>query len=190
MKRITVVWAMCFSLCSVAWGQAWTNAVVERVNKEHDTTKSFLDYLQPEINKCMGSKAPDFAFWDCGSQIPCQLSQFAGKTVVLTFWSTTCRGCRDEIPELNRLRDSRHGKNVAILWIGWQDLSTIGKFLRQNPLFGRVGIVTPDSLGRPFTFAAHPLSFIIDCNGTLRDNWLGPLKYEAILSRLTPIMTD
>jgi cytochrome c biogenesis protein CcmG/thiol:disulfide interchange protein DsbE len=190
MKRILLLSSVAVLATSVSLGQSWLNSFVEKYNHAHDTTRSVVDYLQPEISKSIGSQAPDFAFWDCHAQDSCHLSQFRGKTLVLTFWTTTCRGCRLEIPDLNRLCDSLHGRLFEALWIGWQDSSTIGKFLRKNPIHGTVGIVPPDRLGRPFTFAVHPLSFIIDRNGTLRDNWFGNLTYETILPRLEPILTE
>jgi cytochrome c biogenesis protein CcmG/thiol:disulfide interchange protein DsbE len=190
MNRILLYPSMAMLSISVSWGQSWEKPIIERFNHEHDTTRSVVDYYQPEISKCIGSLAPDFALWDCHAQDSCHLSQFKGKTLVLTFWTTTCRGCRLENPELNRIWDSLHTKDVEVLNISWEPASTIEKFLYQNPIHGRVGIVTPDDLGRPFTLAAHPLSFIVDRNGILRDNWFGNLTYDTILPRLMPILTE
>lgn len=60
--------------------------------------------------------APDFTLTDQNGD-PRTLSDYKGKTVVLTFWATWCTYCKKELPELQELYEQHgeNGKDLVIL---------------------------------------------------------------------------
>jgi thiol-disulfide isomerase/thioredoxin len=105
-----------------------------------------------------------------------RLSDERGKIVVLNFWATWCVPCRAEMPELQRLADDLDGKPFVLWAIDLQeDQATIDQFrrelgLRLPVLLDEDGIVT-----RAYGVRALPATFLVDQQGVLRQQRLGPL---------------
>src|SRR5919198_5232881 len=105
-----------------------------------------------------------------------RLSDERGKIVVLNFWATWCVPCRAEMPELQRLADDLDGKPFVLWAIDLQeDQTTIDQFrrelgLRLPVLLDEDGIVT-----RAYGVRALPATFLVDQQGVLRQQRLGPL---------------
>jgi cytochrome c biogenesis protein CcmG, thiol:disulfide interchange protein DsbE len=49
------------------------------------------------------------------------LSGFRGQVLVLNFWSTSCRACRTEVPELERLWRSYRARGVGFVGVDYVD---------------------------------------------------------------------
>ena len=59
-------------------------------------------------------KAPDFELPDlAGKRV--RLSQFRGKTVILNFWTKTCRPCLEEMPSLVDLQELLKAESDVVL---------------------------------------------------------------------------
>ncbi len=64
----------------------------------------------------VGSKAPDFTLWSIeGNQV--SLSDFEGKTVLLTFWASWCPTCRGENKHLVEIYPEYKQKGFEILGV-------------------------------------------------------------------------
>lgn len=79
-----------------------------------------------------GTLAPDFAAQALDGT-SYNLSQLQGKVVVLTFWSTRCAICHNEIPKLNRIVDRYKGRDVVFLALTMENEVKIQPYLRKNP---------------------------------------------------------
>jgi peroxiredoxin len=53
--------------------------------------------------------------------------------VVLTFWSTRCQICHEEIPKLNRVADRYRGRDVVFLGVTMDNQVKIEPYLRKTP---------------------------------------------------------
>lgn len=49
------------------------------------------------------------------------LSKYRGKVLYLDFWASWCGPCRAEMPNAARLKDSLKGKDVAFIYLGYND---------------------------------------------------------------------
>jgi cytochrome c biogenesis protein CcmG, thiol:disulfide interchange protein DsbE len=124
----------------------------------------------------VGSPAPNVSLiaLDGGSH---DLSQDRGKVVLLNFWATWCIPCRTEMPELQGLADDLQGESFAMLTIDLQeDVATIGPFRRELGLRLPVLLDEEGNVTRSYGVRALPATFLIDRNGILRQQRLGPLS--------------
>lgn len=62
-----------------------------------------------------------------------ELSSLKGKVVVLTFWSTRCPICAEEIPLLNRLTERYEPDDVVFVGLAWQGKTRIEQFMKKRP---------------------------------------------------------
>lgn len=71
----------------------------------------------------LGGAAPDFTSWDlAGKKVG--LTDFHGRTVLLSFWATWCTACRDEMPALQALRDRYTPEGFSMLAVNYRETST------------------------------------------------------------------
>ncbi|HLS05274.1 MAG TPA: TlpA disulfide reductase family protein [Wenzhouxiangella sp.] len=114
-----------------------------------------------------------------------QLSDFRGQWVVVNFWATWCRPCREEIPELSALHTARD--DLAVLGLAYEnvDVDAFEKFLQDYPASYPILVVDMDSppagLGAPRVL---PTTHLIDPNGELAETWLGPITAAMIEKRI------
>ena len=105
------------------------------------------------------------------------LAQERGKVVLLNFWATWCVPCRTEMPELQGLADDLQGESFALLTIDLQeDAATITPFRRELGLRLPVLLDQDGDVTRSYGVRALPATFLIDRNGVLRQQRLGPLS--------------
>jgi peroxiredoxin len=71
----------------------------------------------------LGGAAPDFSSRDLeGKKVG--LTDFHGRTVLLSFWATWCTACRDEMPALQALRDRYIPEGFSVLAVNYRETST------------------------------------------------------------------
>ena len=105
------------------------------------------------------------------------LAQERGKVVLLNFWDTWCIPCRTEMPELQALADDLQGESFALLTIDLQeDAGTIALFRRELGLRLPVLLDADADVTRSYGVRALPATFLIDRNGILGQQRLGPLS--------------
>jgi len=63
-----------------------------------------------------GNPAPPFAYKDVNNKMV-NLSDFAGKYVLIDVWATWCAPCREEMPALQKIMESLKDKNIALVGI-------------------------------------------------------------------------
>lgn len=102
-----------------------------------------------------------------------------GQWVLVNYWAEWCKPCLEEIPELNRMNESR---DVTVLGVNFdgirgQELVDLGDtmgieftMLAEDP-GGDFGWKTPVAL---------PATFVIDPDGELRETRFGPQTEEQL----------
>jgi peroxiredoxin len=63
--------------------------------------------------------AADFTLEDTQGNI-LRLADYRGKWVLVNFWATWCHPCLDEIPDLIRLHNEHHDKDLLVIGIAMQ----------------------------------------------------------------------
>jgi cytochrome oxidase Cu insertion factor (SCO1/SenC/PrrC family)/thiol-disulfide isomerase/thioredoxin len=152
----------------------------------------------PEINSpvtqgaTLGDQAPSFDLPLLGSPAKSAgLNSYAGKLVVLNFWSSTCSICLQEMPALQQVSKDLDGK-IAIVGVDVADPR------RSSLSFARrLGVTYPllsDQSGATasaYRVDALPVTFLISSKGTILARHPGALtapELEAILDMDDPSM--
>jgi peroxiredoxin len=131
----------------------------------------------------IGSQVADFTLLDVdGKQV--RLSDFRGKTVLLSFWATWCPPCKEELPALEKIYEQYKDKDVAVLAVDDEDKATIRDFLKEKQ-YGFTALV--DSKRTLFKeFAVHfiPTVIVINHEGIITrevEGWEGAQQFLAAL---------
>jgi cytochrome c biogenesis protein CcmG, thiol:disulfide interchange protein DsbE len=97
-----------------------------------------------------------------------QLSDYKGRVVLVNIWATWCEPCRNEMPQLDKLYQSRKGNGFVVLGISDEAIATQQAFLKEVPV--TYPLLTTAS-GVPAFYreiARYPAIFLIDREGRLQ----------------------
>lgn len=139
--------------------------------------------------------AEDFTATDISGQ-SYNLTDFRGKVVLLTFWSTRCPICQAEIPKLNRLSEKYAGKNVIFIGLTNENEARVDAYLKKNPFNFRI---TPNSFGVLLKYAdrdrdgnmnfGFPGHFLIDQNGEIVSKAAGWDKTGSLDAQINRLLS-
>ena len=98
---------------------------------------------------------------------------------MVNYWAEWCKPCLEEIPELNRLNDSR---DITVLGVNFdgvqgQELVELGRTM------GIEFTMLSEDPGLEFNWqtpVALPATFIVDPDGELRETRFGPQTEEEL----------
>ena len=126
-------------------------------------------------------EAPDFTIKDPGGKVM-GLKDFRGKVVILHFWATWCKPCKEEFPAFEKLYQGLKGKDAAFLPISIDakaNKDEVDAFARglgaTFPVFlARDGNVTD----RYWTWGV-PVTYFIDKKGWIIGRAIGPRDWAS-----------
>lgn len=112
--------------------------------------------------------APDFDLVSSDGS-PVRLSAHRGKVVLLDFWASWCRPCRESFPTLERLHTSYRARGLTVIGISEdrQD-GPYREFLATRPVSFRVARDATQSVARAYAPPAMPTSYLISREGRVR----------------------
>jgi len=107
------------------------------------------------------------------------------KGVILAFFASWCKPCKNELPILNALVDELAGKGIKVVIIGMnEDFDTILKTL--NDIKVDKPLILSDRYGKiaeKFGVRSLPKAFFISCNGKICDVIPGEMEHFEIAVR-------
>lgn len=81
----------------------------------------------------IGKQAPDFQLSDLHDH-EMRLSNLKGRVVLLDFWGTYCRPCREEMPTVEKIAAAYHGQGLQAWTISSEESSVLNKWsLEKHP---------------------------------------------------------
>ena len=135
-----------------------------------------------EVAPRSGALAPDFELLDVRANAPVRLSALRGKPVFINFWGTWCPPCRDEMPEMQKLRN-KYGDQLQILGISMaprDDPPTVKSFV-DSFKYDWTFIHDADySVATTYQVMAVPSSYFIDKAGVIRAVHIGGMNYDQM----------
>jgi thiol-disulfide isomerase/thioredoxin len=125
---------------------------------------------------------------------PRSLIDHRGKIVVLNFWATWCKPCRDEIPILVSLDSRYRERGVDFICASADDSSTqknVAGFARRLKISFPVWVgATMDDIKRLGLGNSIPATVIIDRNGAVVGRILGPVGNADLQNRIEWLLGD
>jgi peroxiredoxin len=131
-----------------------------------------MEYYDSVNNMHVGEYLPEMDIFTVEGN-PINISAFKGKVTYLNFWFESCRGCRDEIKEVNILYDSlKNDPGFRFLAITFDSLSTLPEYIKQSNIHYPVASTSSVEKFHSLSFnMGSPAFIIIDKNG--RINYIG-----------------
>ena len=130
------------------------------------------------------SSEPSFRVAD-GSSI--RFSDLHGEWVVLNYWAEWCAPCREEIPELNELRQqgSQRGVEIRVLGVNYDGLegAELNAVMQRMEIQFPVLVDDPRENFRIGRAEVLPMTVVIEPNGTVQAVLAGPQTAESLLAR-------
>ena len=156
-------------------------------NDQRRTTCSALCALSPAYAG-KNRVAPDFELRDMEGKAV-RLSSFRGKTVILNFWTKTCKPCLEEMPALAELaKVAKQHKDFLVLTVstdpGPDDVRDTLKVVLQgaDPPFPVLFDPESDVVGGKYGTKLFPETWIIDPNGIIRARFDGARDWTDALA--------
>ena len=108
------------------------------------------------------------------ADIPLDLSHHRGHVVVVDFWASWCKPCRQSIPWLNSLRARYGASGLTIIGVNVDaERRDADKFLRDVPIDFEIVFDPQGNIAKQFKVQGMPSSFFIDRSGKLAETHLG-----------------
>jgi thiol-disulfide isomerase/thioredoxin len=102
------------------------------------------------------------------------LADYRGKVVLVDFWASWCKPCRQSIPWLNEMHSRYAADGLVILGVNVDaERADADKFLRQMPIEFSVVFDSNGDLARRFSLKGMPSTLVFDRSGSLVMTHLG-----------------
>jgi thiol-disulfide isomerase/thioredoxin len=137
--------------------------------------------------------APEVAFHDTRGRLH-RLSDYRGKVVLLNFWATWCPPCVHEMPSMDRLQESLHGEDFAIMAVNMaEEPQTVRTFLKRDVHVSFPVLLDSKGLAlKDYEVFVYPTSYIIDKQGRIRSAMYGAIDWDTdeVRARLRALMKE
>jgi len=143
-----------------------------------------------ELKRWDGGATPALALEDLEGRSH-SLADYRGKVVLVNFWATWCEPCREEMPSIERLRNSLKGQPFEVLAVNLAEpLSRIEKFVAQLPLGFPLLRDRDGAAGKAWKAKLLPASFLIGRDGRIRYVAYGELDWssDAVRARVAELL--
>jgi thiol-disulfide isomerase/thioredoxin len=138
-------------------------------------------YLLLILGFSVNAAAPEFSAKDLTGKEH-NLSDYAGKMIVLNYWATWCPPCREELPVLAIFHEEHQDKDAVVLGVASEKISieALSEFVDEQMIDYPILPMAP-SLHTPFgKLVGLPTSFLISPDGQQIKAHLGPLTQKQL----------
>jgi thiol-disulfide isomerase/thioredoxin len=102
-----------------------------------------------------------------------------GKVVLVNFWATWCEPCKNEMPSIERLRQSLAKRPFAVLAVNLAEPDArVRAFLAKVPLGFPVLMDRDAAAAKAWKARMLPATFIVDADGRVRYSHIGDLDWS------------
>lgn len=146
-----------------------------------------------ESEKTDGRKAaPDIVFLDVdGNEV--KISDFAGKPVILNFWTSWCVYCKKEMPDFEAAYDKYGDKiDFVMLNIAYSEYAEDDgrKYYAESGYTFPFYYDKTDGGTKTYNLRGYPMSVFIDAQGNIVSYHFGALSAELLERNIAALLTE
>jgi thiol-disulfide isomerase/thioredoxin len=122
-------------------------------------------------------RMPDVTLPDLEGR-PRQLSEWAGRPLIVNFWATWCEPCRREIPLLEKLRQSHAASRLEVLGIALDFRDDVAAYAKAAGIRYPILVAEQDGMTAQLfgVGMALPTSVFVDAEGRIVASHVGELR--------------
>jgi peroxiredoxin len=155
--------------------QPWVTEKLQEFDAERIT-----DIVETGIYEAIGNEASPLTLWPLDGTGPETLQKYAGKIVVLQFWTTDCPPCIAQMTDLSNLQMAFADRGVRMIYVSPERPETLQRFLAEREIEGHYRRADKQELSPPYQVIAKPTTFVIGPEGEIQDGWLGAEDPETL----------
>jgi Thiol-disulfide isomerase and thioredoxins len=185
-----------YSLQFITWGKYLDPLQIDTLYSLLDSSyqisgKDFIKRLKIRSSIMPGSLFPSMILTDTLNQA-FDISSLKGKIVFIDIWSSSCRPCREEIPQLIKLYEKYKDKGFTVIAISLDEdktkwLKAIEKDQQPWQQFCELKPWVNNSLLRKWGIDFMPYNFLIDKDGKLIDK---EITITSLEKKISPLLKD
>ena len=139
---------------------------------------------EPDGQRASG-RAPEFTLKRLDGQGDMSLASLRGKAVVVNFWASWCRPCRDEAPLLDETYRKYRRRGLVIVGVAVRDFSEDSRrFARRYGMTYPIVKADGNRIERDYGITGVPETFFVDREGNLvGDPIAGPVDASDEIER-------
>jgi|WetSurMetagenome_2_1015567.scaffolds.fasta_scaffold380633_1 cytochrome c biogenesis protein CcmG, thiol:disulfide interchange protein DsbE len=138
-------------------------------DKKIDPSKFDIVYKQDTLLLFLDKKLPEFRLKDLNGKT-FNPSQLIGKPTLINFWGINCRGCIEEIPQLDKLKEKYKGNvNFVAICTDAYPSDSIKVFLYKRPFNFYHLVGGFDYCFKTLKISGIPVNMFLDKNGYVRE---------------------
>jgi thiol-disulfide isomerase/thioredoxin len=111
------------------------------------------------------------------------IKNFSGNLILINFWATWCKPCKEEMPSLDRLQDNPKFNNLKIfaINISKENLEKVDNFFQElniknlEPYFDN-----PITLAKKLTLRGVPTTILFNSNGEEFARIIGSINFDDL----------
>jgi peroxiredoxin len=132
----------------------------------------------------VGSPAPEIVLKDLQGR-DVKLSDLRGKVVLVNFWATWCKPCKEEMPAMQASYDKLRDKGFVVLAVNeLEDTARVAEHIRTHGHTFEVVMDHNNEVANMYGVVGLPASFLIDPQGIVRERISGSLLTESRIEEM------
>jgi peroxiredoxin len=132
----------------------------------------------------VGAPAPEIALKNLQGQ-EVKLSDLRGKIVLLNFWATWCKPCKEEMPAMQASYDKLRDQGFVVLAVNeLEDTERVAEHVRTHNHTFPVVMDHDNRVANRYGVVGLPVSFLVDRQGIVREHIFGNLLTEQRITEM------
>jgi cytochrome c biogenesis protein CcmG/thiol:disulfide interchange protein DsbE len=143
---------------------------------------------QVTLGPVASGAAPDFSLATFNGET-ITLSSLRGRVVVVNFWASWCEPCKDEAADLEAFWRAYKDRGVMMIGVDYVDTETEARaYLAQFDITYPNGPDLGTRISQAYRIKGVPETYIIDKDGHLVTNIIGPTTYANLAQIVEPLL--